>query len=225
MTQKTQEQKTQEQKQKPMAQKAQDTYDGGGEDAMWQLLQARRRAREEERQRPDNPRSGLVFLEDGSVVKHANGAYRFAWTRGGELQTGERNTETKPGRALGPEEHPWTTYDWPDSENLHQTAMKILSEEAHDQLDLEWFTTDIPELDEHESYAAVPELRQALMDTVRDYFPSDLLANLLDQETRELAHTALDSLTEPQRDVLVKAAASSIKEQADREQADRDRSR
>ena len=218
MTQKTQEQK-------PLAQQAQDAYDTGGEAAMWQLLQAHRahRPKDQEQPRPQRISSGLVFLEDGSVVKHNQGEYRFAWTQDGELQTGERDTKTKPGRALAPEEHPQPTYDWPESEDLHQAAMRIISKEAHDQMRPEWFTTEIPELEEHESYAAVPELRKALMDAISVNFPSDRLARMLDEETTELAHTALDSLTGPQREVLVKTAASMINEQALLERADREK--
>ena len=103
-------------------------------------------------------------------------------------------------------------YDWPDKIDVHEKAMKIISEEAHDSLGLEWQTTDVPKLDQSVSPAHAPGLGDALREAAETYYPSDLLANLLDQEMRDLARNALEDLPEGQREALVKAAVDRIRE-------------
>ena len=110
------------------------------------------------------------------------------------------------------EQHdPKYIYDWPDRTDVHEKAMKIISEEAHDSLGLEPLTTDPPELDERDSPALAPGLQAALSDAAETYYPSDRLANLLDQEMRELAHTALDDLPAEERNTLVRESADRIR--------------
>ena len=111
------------------------------------------------------------------------------------------------------EQHePGPIYDWPNQRDVHEKAMKIISEEAHDSLGLEWQTTDVPELDQAVSPAHAPGLGDALRETAETYYPSDLLANLLDQEMRDLAHNVLEDLPEGQREALVRAAVDRIRE-------------
>ncbi len=107
-------------------------------------------------------------------------------------------------------------YDWPDQRDVHEKAMKIISEEAHDSLGLEWLTTDPPELNERDSRTLAPGLQAALSDSAETYYPSDRLANLLDQEMRALAHTALDDLPDEERNTLVRESADRIRAETKR---------